>query len=95
MTQNNSHEPSRPAALPPTAPPTEVEAEAIDRPKPVIPPNRRISWLGWLVALLVFRWNMKFGIVLVILLVVFKQYPTINLKNLPHAAGTFLRKLRR
>ncbi len=76
---------------------TEVEAEALGQDPPVvpvIPPERRISWLGWVVAILIFLVNKKLGLALFVALLVFRQFPTLNLKQLPRAAGSLLRKLR-
>ena len=74
----------------------EVAVEPINREieKPVIPPNRRISWLGWLVAIAIFILNRKLGFLLMVGLIVFKQFPTLNLKNLPGKAGQLYRNFR-
>ena len=83
--------------LAPRPPITEVQAEAIGQEPPVvpvIPPDRRISWLGWLTAILIFIANKKLGLVLFVVLLIFRQFPTLNLRQLPRAAGSLLRKFR-
>ncbi len=87
-----------------SAPPTpveqvtelEVEAEPLESEYnfPVIPPDRRLSWLGWAVALGVFLVNRKIGLIFIVLLLVFGKFPTLDLKNLPGKAGRLFKKLR-
>lgn len=74
----------------------EVEAEPLETEYnfPVIPPDRRLSWLGWSVALGVFLVNKKIGLIFIVLLLIFGKFPTLNLKSLPGKAGRLLKKLR-
>jgi hypothetical protein len=83
--------------FPATTDVTEVDVEPIGDEEddyPVIPPERRLSWIGWTLAIAVFIINKKIGIVFFILLLVFGKFPTLNLKNLPAGAGRFFRKMR-
>jgi len=73
---------------------TEVEAEAIDQDPVLIPPDRRISWIGWVAAILIFMINRKLGLCLVAVLIIFGKFPTLNLKHLPKKAGSLFKKLR-
>lgn len=74
----------------------EVDVEPIDQDveRPLIPADRKLSWLGWLAAIALFIVNRKLGLVFIILLLVFRQFPTLNLKHLPGKAGKLFKKLR-
>lgn len=102
MDNKSGHTNPQTAAAPPDstltkASVTEVEVEPIgddDDAYPVIPPEKRLSWLGWAVAIAVFIVNKKAGILFFIILLVFGKFPTLNLKNLPGSAGRLIKKLR-
>ncbi len=95
---NTQPPPDTPGGPAPASKVTEVEVEAepleSDYNFPVIPPERRLSWLGWSVAIAVFLVNKKIGLIFIILLIVFGKYPTLNLKNLSGQAGRLYKKLR-
>lgn len=78
--------------------PTDVDVEPINRDNandhPVIPPNRRLSWLGWAAAIFIFIINRKLGLLFIILLIVFRQFPTLNLQSISGKAGKLYRKIR-
>lgn len=92
-TYSASRSTDNPRLVPAPAVP-EVTAEALDREPVIIPPERHISWLGWITALAFFAINRKLGLTLVIVLLVFKQWPTLNLRNIPRKAGRLYKKLR-
>lgn len=75
---------------------TPVDVEPIPRPapEPFLDGRRRLSWLGWAVALAIFAFNRKLGLVVFVLLLVFGLLPTVNLKGLPARAGELYRKIR-
>lgn len=63
---------------------TPVHAEPIG-PEPeiqIIEPERRLSALAWLAAIVLFIFNRKLGIVFFIVLLFLRKYPTINFKAL-------------
>lgn len=94
-TQPNTH--TRQTTPPPDEGPISVEAEPVEESRPARKspqPRRNISLLGWLAAILLFIINKKLGIVLAILLIIFRQYPTLSLKRLARATGKFLKELR-
>lgn len=74
----------------------EVDAESMEPEVrgSIIPVERRLSWLAWLVALVLFVFNRKIGLLFFITLLVFRQFPTLELKNLPGSAGRMYRKFR-
>lgn len=101
MDNHSGHTEPQAAATPPDSTPTkasvtEVEVEPIgdDDAYPVIPPEKRLSWLGWAVAIAVFIVNKKAGILFFVILLIFGRFPTLNLKNLPGSAGRLIKKLR-
>lgn len=98
MDSTHSHHTDAASNTAPADKATEVEVEAepmtAEYNFPVIPPDRRLSWLGWSVALGVFLVNKKVGLVFIVLLLVFGKFPTLNLKNLPGQVGKLYKKLR-
>ena len=64
-------------------PVTPVQAEPIGAPvtRPEIEPDRRLSWLAWAAAFVLFIFNRKLGLLFFVLLLVFRQYPTFSLKS--------------
>src|SRR5690606_10340102 len=73
---------------------THVDVEPIPGPpvEPVVPPDRRLSMLAWAVAVVLFIFNRKLGIVFFVILLVFRQYPTFSLKSLPGKCGSLFKK---
>jgi hypothetical protein len=64
---------------------TPVQAEPLGADVPVAPeiePDRRLSWMAWAAALVLFIINRKLGLLFIIVLLVFRQYPKFNLQAL-------------
>jgi hypothetical protein len=61
----------------------------------VVPEARRVSWAGWVVALCVFVFSRKLGLVMVLLLIIFKQYPRLEINSVPRAFGSLWGAIRK
>lgn len=82
------------SASPPLRLEPEVEVTAIEKEAPpIIPADRRISWIGWIAAILIFIVNKKIGLALIIILIVFQKFPAINVKSLSRKAAQLLKKV--
>ncbi len=74
----------------PTAPPRAIEADAkpiAPEPRKAKPPVRSISLLGWAVALFLLVINRKLGLVAIVLLLVFRQYPWLSISSIASTSG--------
>lgn len=94
--QSTKHANASPHTLSVRSDVTEVEVEPLDDDveNAVIPPDRRLSWVGWAAAIAVFLVRKDVGIVFFVALLLFAKFPTLNFKNLPAGAGRLYRKLR-